>query len=253
MVQSQPQTCHNHHIKMIASTVKMDYTEQLAQNMIFIEGGTFRMGNDESGYDDEKPAHLVTVPDFYIGKYPVTQGLWNQVMGAENNRSRFKGIDRPVERVSWDDTQIFLDKLNKLTDKNYRLPSEAEWEYAARGGKYSQGFVYAGGNKLKEVGWYDYNSHGETKPVGMKLPNELGLYDMSGNVWEWCADVWHGDYEGAPEDGSVWLTGGDQDFRVVRGGSWLNNALDCRVSNRSYGFAVSWLNLIGFRLAGFTL
>jgi formylglycine-generating enzyme required for sulfatase activity len=237
---------------MIASTVKMDYIEQLAQNMIFIEGDTFQM-KSENWSDNKKMERQVKVANFHLCKYLVTQGLWNQVMGAENNRSRFKGIDRPVERVSWDDTQIFLDKLNNQTNKTYRLPTEAEWEYAARGGKLSKGFIYAGSNKLKEVGWYDDNSHGETKPVGMKLPNELGLYDMSGNVWEWCADVWHDSYEGAPEDGSAWLTGGNQNLRVVRGGSWGDRDYGCRVSYRDDITAVSRYNIIGFRLAGFTL
>ncbi len=231
------------------------YTETLPDGtsfeMIKIEGGSFMMGNNESEYGEEKPAHRVTVPDFHLAKYPVTQGLWNQVMGAENNRSEFQGLDRPVERVSWDDTKVFLDKLNKQTNKNFRLPSEAEWEYAARGGKYSKDCIYAGSNKLKEVGWYNANSHGETKPVGLKLPNELGLYDMSGNVWEWCADVWHKNYDDAPQDGSAWLSGGEQARRVVRGGSWYGYVYNCRVSNRSRYFIDYGYFNIGFRLAGY--
>jgi len=226
-------------------------------DMIPIEGGTFTMGNNESEHEDEKPAHPVTVPDFYLGKYPVTQALWQAVMGKENNPSYFKGLNRPVESVSWDDTQVFLEKLKEQTGKTYRLPSEAEWEYAARGGKPSpsgaggQSGAYAGGNKLKEVGWYNDNSHGETKPVGMKLPNELGLYDMSGNVWEWCADVWHDNYDHAPADGSAWLTGGDQGRRVVRGGSWYDDDYYCRVSYRDYYYTDDWYYSIGFRLAGY--
>ena len=220
-------------------------------DLIKVEGGSLMMGDDESDYDAEKPAHLVTVPDFYLGKYPVTQGLWQAVMGE--NPSYFKGFNRPVERVSWDDAQVFLEKLNEQTGKSYRLPTEAEWEYAARGGKYSQGCSYAGSSKPEEVGWYGYNSHGETKPVGMKLPNELGLYDMSGNVWEWCADVWHSNYKGAPEDGSAWKTGGVQSTRVTRGGSWHDSDANCRVSYRSSDLAVAWLYDFGFRLAGFTL
>jgi formylglycine-generating enzyme required for sulfatase activity len=216
-------------------------------DLIFVEGCTFTMGNDASRYDDEKPAHPVTVPDFYLGRYPVTQGLWQAVMGE--NPSYFKGMNRPVEQVSWDDTQVFLEKLNELTGKTYRLPSEAEWDYAARGGNQSKGFVYAGSNKLKEVGWYYQNSHGETKPVGMKFPNELGLYDMSGNVWEWCADVWHDNYKGAPKDGSAWLEGGEQNWRVVRGGSWLYYDFYCRVSYRNDYLADFRFNYIGFRFA----
>ncbi len=243
---------------MIASTVKMDYIEQLAQNMIFIKGDDKFQMKSENWNDNKKLERQVKVVNFHLCKYPVTQGLWNQVMGAENNRSEFQGLDRPVERVSWDDTKVFLDKLNKQTNKNFRLPSEAEWEYAARGGKNALArqekgtdFVYAGSNKLKEVGWYDDNSHGETKPVGLKLPNELGLYDMSGNVWEWCADVWHDNYKGAPEDGSAWLSGGDQDLRVVRGGSWFYYDYYCRVFLRYRDFIDHWYNIIGFRLAGY--
>lgn len=220
-------------------------------DMIPIEGGTFIMGNDdESTSSREKPVHSVKVPDFFIGKYPVTQALWQSLMGK--NPSYFKGENRPVESVSWDDVQIFIEKLNDLTGKTYRLPSEAEWEYAARGGKQSSGLIYAGSNKLKEVGWYNANTHNETKPVGLKLPNELGLYDMSGNVWEWCADVWHDDYKGAPKDGSAWLTGGDQDSRVVRGGSWIDfDEIDCRVSDRDGNDADYQDDIIGFRLAGY--
>lgn len=236
------------------------YTETLPDGtsfeMIKIEGGSFMMGDDESGYSDEKPAHRVTVPDFYLAKYPVTQALWQAVMGE--NPARFKGADRPVEQVSWDDAQKFIEKLNDQTGKTYRLPSEAEWEYAARGGKNAlarqeigKDIIYAGGNKLKEVGWYGENSHGETKPVGLKLPNELGLYDMSGNVREWCADVWHSNYEGAPEDGSAWLSGGEQNWRVVRGGSWNYVDLLCRVSFRSWDLTDSGYDYIGFRLAGY--
>jgi len=233
------------------------YLQQLAQDMVFIKGDTFSMGSE--AYRSEKPIHKVTVPDFHLCKYPVTQGLWNSVMGKENNHSKFQGSNRPVERVSWNDTQVFLEKLNQhpgVKGVKYRLPSEAEWEYAARGGKPSpsgaggQSGAYAGGNKLKEVGWYDTNSHGETKPVGMKLPNELGLYDMSGNVWEWCADVWHENYDHAPADGSAWLTGGEQGRRVVRGGSWDFVDYDCRVSDRYIDITDNQYYVIGFRLAG---
>ena len=229
------------------------YTETLPDGttfeMIKIDGDSFMMGNDESRYGLEKPAHQVTVPDFYLAKYPVTQALWQSLMGK--NPAHFKGANRPVEQVSWDNAQKFIEKLNKLTGKTYRLPSEAEWEYAARGGKQSKGFMYAGSNKLKEVGWYNGNSHRETKPVGLKLPNELGLYDMSGNVWEWCADVWHENYNGAPEDGSAWLSGGEQARRVVRGGSWDFNDYVCRVSDSSRLLTGGRLINIGFRLVGY--
>lgn len=212
------------------------------------------MGDEK--FTRTQPVHKVTVPDFHLAKFPVTQALWQAIVG--NNPARFKGANRPIELASWDNVQKFIEKLNELTGKSYRLPSEAEWEYAARGGKNALArqekgtdFVYAGSNKLKAVGWYDDNSHRETKPVGMKLPNQLGLYDMSGNVLEWCEDVWHDNYKGAPEDGSAWLSGGEQDRRVVRGGSWYSNDDNCRVSYRFRYYSDLRDNIIGFRLAGY--
>ncbi len=233
--------------------------------MIPIKGGTFEMGSNE--YDDEKPPHKVTVPDFHLCKYLVTQAQWKQIMG--NAPSHFKGDDLPVETVSWDDVQAFLKKLNEKLpagQKHYRLSSEAEWEYAAKGGNQSEGFKYSGSNDLKEVGWYWENSgdkplsgdwkseevtanNCKTHPVGQKTPNELGLYDMSGNVREWCQDVWHDDYKGAPGDGSAWEKGGDSTLRVVRGGSWYYYPIDCRAAYRDGGYAVVRYNDFGFRLA----
>ncbi len=213
--------------------------------MVFVPGGTFKMGSND--YDDEKPIHEVTVQDFYIGKYPVTQAQWHAVMGT--NPSYFKNCnDCPVESVSWNDAQDFIKKLNAKTGKNYRLPTEAEWEYAARGGRESKGFKYAGSNNLNEVGWYGSNAKDKTHPVGQKKANELGIYDMSGNVWEWCEDVWHDNYNGAPKDGSAWLRGGDQARRVVRGGSWDDDANVCRCSYR-YGYdPIVQVNNVGFRV-----
>lgn len=196
------------------------------------------------------PVHEVTVKDFYFSKYPVTQALWRAVMGDDPPELAFKGSgNRPVERVSWDDAQAFIQKINEQTGERYRLPTEAEWEYAARGGIYKNGFKYAGSNKLKEVGWYSENSQRETKPVGLKFPNELGLYDMSGNVWEWCQDVWHENYEGAPGDGSTWMEGGEQNRRVVRGGSWYDDSNVCRVAFRHWDSTVVRVSNLGFRLA----
>jgi formylglycine-generating enzyme required for sulfatase activity len=206
--------------------------------------------DDLDGYEDERPVHKVTVKDFYLSKYPVTQALWRAVMGDDPPELAFKGSGhRPVERVSWDDTQLFIQQLNERTGESYRLPTEAEWEYAVRGGIYSNRYKYAGSNKLKEVGWYDENSHDETKPVGLKFPNELGLYDMSGNVYEWCADVWHENYEDAPSDGSAWMEGGEQNRRVVRGGSWGNSSDYCRVAYRYRVIQGSRYYDFGFRLA----
>ncbi len=213
--------------------------------MVFVEGGTFKMGSND--YDSEKPIHDVTLSDFYIGKYPVTQAQWHAVMGE--NPSHFKGCDDcPVENVSWDDVQEFIKKLNDRTGKNYRLPTEAEWEYAARGGNKSKGYKYAGSDNLDEVGWYNGNAGSKTHPVGQKKPNELGIYDMSGNVWEWCAD-WYGAYPSEPQTNPTGPAKGTD--RVVRGGSWVDFDNFCRVSYRfRYNFDFRNLN-IGFRLAGY--
>ena len=217
--------------------------------MVLVEGGTFTMGaTPEQGSDagdNEMPAHKVTLDSFYIGKFPVTQRLWVAVMGS--NPSYFKGDDLPVEWVSWDDVQTFLRKLNAATGKAYRLPTEAEWEYAARGGNKSQGYKYAGSNDPDLVAWHDGNSDGTTHEVGTRFPNELGIYDMSGNVWEWCQD-WHGSYSSSPQTNPKGPNSGS--YRVVRGGGWCNYARDCWVSNRLSFTPVSRnIILLGFRLA----
>ncbi len=221
--------------------------QKILQDMVLVEGGTFMMGS-EKGHDDEKPVHKVTVPTFQIGKYPVTQAQWQAVMG--NNPSRFIGCeDCPVETVSWDDAKEFIEKLNELTGKKFRLPSEAEWEFAARGGIKSKGFEYAGSNDVEEVAWYGNNSDGKTHLVGEKKANELGLYDMSGNVWEWCEDDWHSSYESAPSDGMAWKAQPRTDRRLVRGGSCGHDNYFCRVVFRGSGDAYSRYSHFGLRLA----
>ena len=209
-------------------------------------------GRDKDCNSDEKPAHSVSISSFKISKYEVTQAQWREVMGT--NPSHFKNCDKcPVEKVSWNDIQDFLKKLNQKTKKNYRLPTEAEWEYAARGGQNHQ---YSGSNTVGSVAWYDKNSYDlgsshsnyGTNPVGGKSANGYGLYDMSGNVWEWCEDKWHGDYSGAPSNGSAWISGSSSN-RVIRGGSWDYYARFCRVSNRSNYSPTDSNNIIGFRLA----
>lgn len=199
------------------------------EDMVLVGGGSFQMGSDQ--FNDEKPVHTVIVPSFYISKYPVTQGQWQKVMG--NNPAHFKGDERlPVESVNWYDVQEFLKKLNKRTGQQYRLPSEAEWEYAARGGQKSKGYEYAGSNNLDEVGWYSANSGSKTHPVGQKKANELGLHDMSDNVWEWCEDDWHNSYKEAPKGSSAWVDDPRGASRVFRGGSWSFNAISCRAAYR---------------------
>jgi formylglycine-generating enzyme required for sulfatase activity len=181
--------------------------------MIFVRGGTFSMGSNDR---DEKPLHNVTISDFYMGKTEVTQAQWEAVMG--DNPSYFKNCPScPVEQVSWDDIQTYLAKLNKLTDKNYRLPTEAEWEYAARGGVSSTGTLYAGANGANTVAWNNGNSSSSVHEVGTKKANELGIYDMSGNVWEWCSD-WFGSYTESNQTNPTGVSNGT--YRVLRGGSW---------------------------------
>ncbi len=219
-------------------------------NMVKVSGGTFQMGaTEEQGRDydsDERPVHQVTLPDYYIGETEVTQGLWKAVMG--NNPSYFSGSDQlPVECVSWNDCQEFIEKINQLTGQKFRLPTEAEWEFAARGGNSSKGYKYAGGNNIGDVAWYSGNSSSKTHVVGSKSPNELGLYDMSGNVWEWCQD-WYGSYSSNSQTNPTGPSSGWD--RVLRGGSWGGSAWDCRVSNR-YGSYPSFRSrdYNGFRLA----
>ncbi|WP_421800503.1 SUMF1/EgtB/PvdO family nonheme iron enzyme [Haliscomenobacter sp.] len=233
-----------------ALSKSIDENEKTQPEMVLVRGGTFQMVSYDYEYDDEKNIHSVTLTDFEIGKYPVTQKLWQEIMG--NNPSHFQGCeDCPVESVSWDDVQEFLEKLNKkYPGKNYRLPSEAEWEYAACGGQQSKWYFYAGSNDIDEVAWYAKNSGRKTHPVGGKKANELGIYDMSGNVSEWCQDAWHSNYGGAPTDGSPWDRQGKDVTRVVRGGAW-NDGDDrsLMVSYRDGYLPDARNNGFGFRLA----
>ena len=204
-------------------------------DMMMVKAGTFTMGATSEMEDPdsgEKPAHQVTLTnDYYIGKTEVTQALWKAVMG--NNPSYFKGYFKgdnlPVENVSWDDCQKFISKLNSLTGQNFRLPTEAEWEFAARGGNKSNHYQYSGSNDLGDVAWYYGNSGDKTHVVATKQPNELGLYDMSGNVWEWCSD-WYGNYSSSSLTNPTGPNSGS--YRATRGGSWYNYARICRSSDR---------------------
>ncbi|GHT68811.1 hypothetical protein AGMMS50239_34600 [Bacteroidia bacterium] len=216
--------------------------------MIFVQGGTFTMGcTSEQGsdcYSDEKPAHQVTLSAYYIGKYEVTQKQWQEVMGT--NPSYFKGDNLPVEQVSWEDVQDFIVRLNSLTGKNYRLPTEAEWEYAARGGSQSRNTKYSGAYSPDNCAWYSSNSNSKTHPVGTKQANELGIYDMSGNVYEWCSD-WYGAYSSTPQTNPTGATLGSG--RVYRGGSWGSGAQDVRVPIRNSSTPGLRYSNLGFRLA----
>ena len=214
--------------------------------MVRVEGGTFRMGatseQEDDANSDEKPVHSVTLSSYYIGKTEVTQALWQAVMGS--NPSAFQGADLPVECVSWNDCQEFIQKLNRLTGRNFRLPTEAEWEFACRGGNKSNGYKYSGSNDIDNVAWYD--GYSGAHPVGTKAPNELGIYDMSGNVWEWCSD-WYADYTSYSQTDPTGPQSGSN--RVFRGGCWLNFARCCRSSFRYGDYPTRRFNILGLRLA----
>jgi formylglycine-generating enzyme required for sulfatase activity len=215
--------------------------------MVFVQGGTFRMGctgEQHSCEDDEKPVHEVAVSSFYMGKYEVTQAQWKTLMGS--NPSYFKGGNLPVENVSWNDAQMFIERLNAATGKQYRLPTEAEWEYAARGGNKSKGNVYSGSNFVENAAWMTINSGGATHPVGTKMANELGIYDMSGNVYEWCYD-WYGSYPASAQNDPTGTSSGSN--RVLRGGSWNTYAGGCRVAYRNYNSPGASGFDLGFRVA----
>jgi formylglycine-generating enzyme required for sulfatase activity len=217
---------------------------QLGMELVYMPAGSFMMGS-EKGRSNEKPVHRVMIREgFYMGRYEVTQAQWQSVM--DNNPSYFKGENNPVEQVSWDDAVAFINKLNEMNDGyKYRLPTEAEWEYACRAGTTGD---YAG--DLDEIAWYKDNSGKATHPVGQKQPNAFGLYDMHGNVWEWCQDYWHDNYNGAPTDGSVWSSGGNSSERVLRGGSWVIGGYDLRSAGRIKSApAYPYIVTFGFRVA----
>jgi formylglycine-generating enzyme required for sulfatase activity len=223
---------------------------------IYVEAGAFRMGSAESGPNDEKPVHQVKISrGYWMGIYEITQAQWRALMGTEP--SKFKGDELPVEMVSWHEAAEFCRKLTDRERKEgrlpdgyvYRLPTEAEWEYAARGGTKSQGFEYPGSNDPEDVAWHYPGSSDETHPVGTKRPNELGLYDMSGNVWEWCLDWYAPDYYAkAPETDPINNNHGDKTYRVCRGGSWGLYPTHCRSANRGGGTPAGKFYSYGFRV-----
>lgn len=227
-------------------------------NFVYVEGGTFTMGTtpDQQNhpYDEKNPTHSVTLTSYMIGQTEVTQELWQAVMGKslqqivnENGWSTCGvGNNYPMYDISWNDCQDFIRKLNSLTGQTFRLPTEAEWEFAARGGNKSKMYMYSGSNNLGDVAWYEDNSGETTYPVAMKAPNELGIYDMSGNVWEWCQD-WYGRYSSSPQTNPQGPNSGSD--RVIRGGSRGVKASCCRASERDYNSPTARFNNLGLRLA----
>jgi len=233
---------------------------KVPEGMIFVKGGTFLMGSND-GDGIETPVHFVTVSDFYIGKHEVIQKEWQEVMVS--NPSNFKGDNLPVERVSWYDAVEFCNEKSKVegltpcyygsgenticdfSANGYRLPTEAEWKYAAKGGTESENYKYSGSDSIDEVAWYDGNSGDKTHSVGGKQPNELGIYDMSGNVWEWCND-WYESYSSNSQTNPRGASSGS--YRVFRGGSWRSIAKYCRVAIRYHSRPDYSYNFLGFRL-----
>ena len=241
--QTQPETAPGN---------KTSFTENLADGikleMVSLPAGKFLMGSYERDY--EKPQHQVKVSSFAIGKYPVTQAQYQAVMGK--NPSKFKNNPQnPVEQVSWNDAKAFCQKLSQITGKTYRLPTEAEWEYACRAGTTTRYYFGDNDNQLGNYAWYRGNSQDKTHPVGQKKPNAWGLYDMSGNVWEWCEDDWHDSYAGAPDDGTAWIDNDNrsQSGKCLRGGSWINFPCYCRSAIRGRDYPVNHYSNSGFRVA----
>ncbi|USR92315.1 formylglycine-generating enzyme family protein [Phormidium yuhuli AB48] len=249
-----------------ARQYREDLGEGVILEMVQILGGTFLMGaakGEKGARDNEFPQHSVTVPEFFLGKYPVTQAQWRAVARGlpkiehdlDPDSSKFKRDTHPVERVNWYEAVEFCQRLSQATGRDYRLPSEAEWEYACRAGTTTP---FAFGELITtDVANYDGNyTYGQspkgeyreqTTPVGSFPANGFGLYDMHGNVYEWCFDGWHENYEGAPTDGSPWVTGKEQE-RLLRGGSWHDNPRGCRSANRVRNTPDNRLNNIGFRV-----
>ncbi|MEO1378540.1 MAG: bifunctional serine/threonine-protein kinase/formylglycine-generating enzyme family protein, partial [Cyanobacteria bacterium J06635_10] len=243
-----------------------DLSTKVILEMVSIPGGSFIMGSPRNeGHIDERPQHIVTLKPFFMGKYPVTQAQWKVVAllpqvnrGLNPNPSKFKSANLPVENVSWHEVQEFCARLREKTGREYRLPSEAEWEYACRAGTSTPfNFGKSLNAQLLNCNMDKYHPieaigkhYKQTTPVGsFDVANDFGLYDMHGLVWEWCADPWHKNYDGAPKDGTVWECGGDVHRRVLRGGSWSFSPESCRSASRSWNEPEGGLRICGFRLA----
>ena len=221
-------------VKVIDPILKID--------MVFVQGGTFQMGSNYT-QDFDSPIHTVTLSDFYMGKCEVTQAQWAAIM--DENYSYFRGDNQPVESISWNEIQEFLILLNSRTGKKYRLPTDAEWEYAARGGIKSKGFIFSGSNTLTDVAWYETNS-GITHAVGTKLSNELGLYDMTGNVYEWCND-WYDRFSTNAQTNPTGPSTGV--VRINRGGGWSSDPSNSRILRRNFNYPGDRNLGLGFRLS----
>ncbi len=253
--------------QQFATYQRVDLGEGIGLDLVLVPGGSFIMGSpahepilgNVSGYprdlfNNERPQHLVTLADVWMGKYPVTQAQYQRLMGE--NPSQFKGDNRPVEQVNWDEAMEFCDRLSDHTGQTHTLPSEVQWEYACRAGTSTP--FHHGETTTPNLANYGADlAYGDgptgiyrktTTPVGSFPPNAFGLYDMHGNVWEWCLDLYHENYEGAPTDGSAWVTGGDPDYRIIRGGSWYCYPHFCRSASRDHDLRDVHLSNFGFRV-----
>ena len=250
-------------VAMIVLVMAYGVELPIGMEFVSIPYGRFEMGSSSSDRDTERPVHTVYIDEFEMMTTEVTQGMWEEVMGesiydlrdAQNSSWELYGVgsDYPVYYVSWKDCQEFVDRLNEMdTGHTYRLPSESEWEYACRAGTTTE--YYWGDSSSESVMgqycWYDESvESGSTHPVAQKLPNAWGLYDMSGNVWEWCEDRWHDDYNGAPNNGSAWTSGSSDSRVVIRGGSWDLDASFCRSARRGISISGFYIPILGFRLS----
>jgi formylglycine-generating enzyme required for sulfatase activity len=231
-------------------TVMLPGNEPL--ELVWVPAGTFLMGRytgEQDSEDAEDPQRPVELSGFWMGRYEITQAQWLAVMGR--NPSNFGGTEHPVESVSWDDAQDFIETLSTYTNMSFRLPSEAEWEYACRAGMTAR-FYWGDDLDYTQIGnhaWYAGNANWQTQDFGQKLPNAWGLYDMSGNVLEWCEDDWHESYAGAPADGTAWVDSPRPEIRVARGGSWNGVGSACRSAYRYHGYSYHTYTYFGFRLA----
>lgn len=216
--------------------------------LVSIPGGSFEMGANDCG-EDAQPVHHVNVNSFLLGQTAVTYGQWKAVMGASSRSISQCGDECPVSQVSWEDAQMYVTKLSERTGKRYRLPSEAEWEYAARAGSTGRWSFGDDEDQLDRHAWFGFNSFGRTQIVGQKKANAFGLFDMYGNVWQWVQDVWHPSYHGAPTDGSAWMDGGDGELRVLRGGAWFDKPVSLQSAYRSWNTSVMHYYGAGLRVA----
>lgn len=220
--------------------------------MVYVEGGTFQMGyqaekgGQNKNSNDTKPIYSVTLDSFHIGKFMITQEQYQAVMGKDSN-SYSKGDKLPTDIISWSGALEFIQKLNEKTGKKFRLPTEAEWEYVARGGNQSKGFIYAGSNNIDEVAWYDKNSGNQTHEVGLKMSNELGIYDLTGNVWEWCGDCYKPDFYEKIGDLKNPIDKNTVESYVLRGGAYNCSAENCLIALREH-FYIDWYACYGFRV-----